>query len=100
MAEIKKGVKSFFMGESEEKPLAEMSFVFTGEHLIIIDRTYVSDELSGRGIGTGDTLSAVIAAELSKGNWLTGREKRIGRLFLCALMRKRRWRKTASIMIC
>ena len=51
MLEIKKGTKSFYIGDSEEKPLAEMAFVPTGERLIIIDHTYVSDALNGQGIG-------------------------------------------------
>ena len=48
---VKKGVKSFYVGDSEENPLAKMTFVPTGEHRIIVDHTYVSDELSGQGIG-------------------------------------------------
>lgn len=47
---IKKGVKSFYLGDSEEFPLAEMTFVLSGD-IIIIDHTYVSDELGGQGIG-------------------------------------------------
>ncbi len=49
--EIKKGDHSFFIDDSEEKILAEMTFVPTGEHLIIIDHTYVSDVLKGQGVG-------------------------------------------------
>lgn len=49
--EIKKGRKSFYIGDSEEEPLAEMSFVKSGESIIIIDHTHVSDELGGQGIG-------------------------------------------------
>lgn len=51
MLEIKKGIKSFYVGDSEENPLAEMAFVISGESLIIIDHTYVSDELNGQGVG-------------------------------------------------
>ena len=51
MLEIKKGVKSFYIGDSEETPLAEMAFVNAGEKLIIIDHTYVSEELNGQGVG-------------------------------------------------
>lgn len=51
MIVIKKGTKRFYVGESEEKPLAEMSYVTEGEKLIIIDHTYVSEELNGQGIG-------------------------------------------------
>ncbi|WP_019849984.1 GNAT family N-acetyltransferase [Desulfitobacterium sp. PCE1] len=51
MLEIKKGTKSFYIGDSEENPLAEMTYVLSDDHLIIIDRTYVSEELNGQGIG-------------------------------------------------
>ncbi|MDD2447928.1 MAG: GNAT family N-acetyltransferase [Tissierellia bacterium] len=49
--EIKRGVKSFYVGDSEEAPLAEMAFVPSGDNIIIIDHTYVSDELGGQGVG-------------------------------------------------
>lgn len=49
--EIKKGVKSFYIGDSEDSPLAEMSFVLSGDNIIIIDHTHVSDELGGQGVG-------------------------------------------------
>lgn len=51
MLDIKKGTKSFYVGDLEENPLAEMTFVRSGDNIIIIDHTYVSDELSGEGIG-------------------------------------------------
>ena len=51
MTEIKKGSKSFYMGDSEDDPLAEMTFVRTGDKILIIDGTHVSKELSGQGIG-------------------------------------------------
>lgn len=51
MIEVKKGIRSFYIGDSEENPLAEMTFVPTGNNLIIIDHTYVSDELNGQGVG-------------------------------------------------
>lgn len=51
MLEVKKGNKSFYVGDSENNPLAEMTYVISGESLIIIDHTYVSDELNGQGIG-------------------------------------------------
>lgn len=49
--EIKKGNNKYYVGDSEENPLAEMTYVPTGENLIIIDHTYVADELNGQGIG-------------------------------------------------
>ena len=51
MVEVKKGSNSFYIGDSEENPLAEMTYVPSNEDLIIIDHTYVSEELTGRGIG-------------------------------------------------
>lgn len=51
MLKIKRGAKSFYVGDSEESPLAEMTFLLTGRHLITIDHTYISDELKGQGVG-------------------------------------------------
>ncbi len=51
MVEVKKGTKSFYVGDSEEKPLAEMTFVPSGDNIVIIDHSYVSDELNGQGVG-------------------------------------------------
>ena len=51
MVEVKKGTKSFYVGDSEENPLAEMSFVPSGDNLITIDHTHVSEELNGQGVG-------------------------------------------------
>ena len=51
MTEIKKGSKSFYMGDYEDDPLAEMTFLRTGDKILIIDGTHVSKELSGQGIG-------------------------------------------------
>ena len=48
--QIKKGIKSFYVGDSEEAPLAEMVFTLNDE-VIIIEHTNVSDELSGQGVG-------------------------------------------------
>lgn len=51
MAEVKKGMQSFYIGGSEESPLAEMEFIISDENVITIEHTYVSDELNGQGIG-------------------------------------------------
>ena len=50
MLTIKQSDKSFYVGDSEKSPLAEMTFVYAGED-IIIDHTSVSDELRGQNIG-------------------------------------------------
>lgn len=49
--DVKHGSKSFYIGESEDAPLAEMGYVNSGEKLIIIDHTTVPDSLSGQGVG-------------------------------------------------
>lgn len=51
MVEVKKGAKSFYVGDSEENPLAEMAFVSAGDHIVIIDQTHVAEELKGQGVG-------------------------------------------------
>ncbi|WP_028778000.1 GNAT family N-acetyltransferase [Shimazuella kribbensis] len=49
--EIKKGTNKFYISNNENQTLAEIHFVPTGEERIIVDHTYVSDELRGQGIG-------------------------------------------------
>ncbi|MBU3160804.1 N-acetyltransferase [Clostridium frigoris] len=49
MLDIKKGVKSFYVGDNEEEPLAKMEFL-NGD-AITIDHTFVSDELRGQNVG-------------------------------------------------
>lgn len=51
MLEIKKGSKSFYIGDSEENPLAEMEFSLTDDNIITIEHTSVSEELNGQGVG-------------------------------------------------
>lgn len=51
MLEIKEGNNNFYIGNSENKPLAKMTFVPTGNNFIIIDHTSVSEELKGQGVG-------------------------------------------------
>ncbi|MFA5524114.1 MAG: GNAT family N-acetyltransferase [Tissierellales bacterium] len=51
MLEVKKGTNKFYIGDSEEKPLAEMTFVCSGENLIVVEHTFVSGELGGQGVG-------------------------------------------------
>lgn len=51
MLTIKRAEKSFYVGDSEKSPLAEMTFVYAGEDIIIIDHTSVVDELRGQNIG-------------------------------------------------
>lgn len=51
MLTIKRAEKSFYVGDSEKSPLAEMTFVYAGDNIIIIDHTSVSEELRGQNIG-------------------------------------------------
>ncbi len=51
MVEIKQGKQKFYVGESEEKNIAEIHYVPTGADRLIIDHTFVSDELRGQGVG-------------------------------------------------
>ena len=47
---IEKGDRSFYIGLADS-PIAEMSYVESGEGLIIIDSTHVGAELKGQGAG-------------------------------------------------
>src|SRR5699024_4878450 len=51
MAEIKKEENKVIIGDSQENPLAEIHFVPSGATKLIVDHTYVSDEVRGQGIG-------------------------------------------------
>lgn len=51
MINIKKGINKFYIGDSEYNPTAEVTYVDNGEHIIIIDHTFVSDELRGQKVG-------------------------------------------------
>ncbi|UJS28873.1 N-acetyltransferase [Macrococcoides canis] len=51
MMQVKHGNSKFYIGDSEQTPKAMMTYVKTGEGLIIIDHTEVSDELRGQGAG-------------------------------------------------
>ena len=50
MIEIKKGANSFYVGDNEEEPLAKMGMVHNGDE-IIIDHTFVSEQLRGQNVG-------------------------------------------------
>ncbi len=51
MNDIKKGNQRFYIGESENETVAEITWVPSGENLIIIDHTHVAKDLEGQGIG-------------------------------------------------
>ncbi len=48
--DIKRGSKGFYLGDNEEAPLAKINFLDNGTN-IIIDETFVSEELRGQNIG-------------------------------------------------
>lgn len=50
MIDIKKGEKSFYVGDNEEEPLANMELVYNGDE-IIINHTFVSEQLRGQNVG-------------------------------------------------
>lgn len=50
MPEIKKGNHQFFIGDDEENAIAYVTFEDKDESTIIVDHTFVSDELRGQGV--------------------------------------------------
>ncbi len=50
MLEVKKGANSFYIGDSEVNPLAELTYVIKND-VIVADHTYVFEELNGQGVG-------------------------------------------------
>jgi len=50
MPNIEKGENKFYIGDDIKEPLAELTFVESGENRIVVDHTYVSEELRGQGI--------------------------------------------------
>ncbi|MDY0407503.1 GNAT family N-acetyltransferase [Virgibacillus soli] len=49
MHTIKRGHDKFFIGETEENPIAEITFIKEGNTLIV-NHTYVSNDLRGQGV--------------------------------------------------
>lgn len=50
MPTIKKGNNKFYVGEDEQSAIAEITFKPSEGNEIIVDHTYVSDELRGEGM--------------------------------------------------
>lgn len=59
MAVVKHGDMKFYIGDSEQKPDAELTYVPTGDDQITIDHTEVSEELRGEGVGKELVAAAV-----------------------------------------
>jgi hypothetical protein len=49
--DIKEGINKFYIADIQENPKAEVTYVNTGEDEIIIDHTFVADELRGQKVG-------------------------------------------------
>lgn len=66
MATINKGENKFYVGDNIRNPLAEITFVESGEERLVIDHTYVSNDLRGQGIA-GQLLENVVNYAREKG---------------------------------
>ena len=51
MITIKEGNNKFYLGDSENNSKAEITYINSGDDTIIIDHTFVSDELRGQKLG-------------------------------------------------
>jgi uncharacterized protein len=51
MHEFKEDTKKFYLGDSSQNPQAEVTYVNHNEDTIIINHTFVSNELRGQNIG-------------------------------------------------
>lgn len=51
MLDIKKGLNKFYIGDSEENPLAQIILTDTNKDIIKIEHTYVYEQLKGQGAG-------------------------------------------------
>jgi hypothetical protein len=59
MTTINKAENKFYIGDDVKSPLAEMTYIESNKSLLVIDHTYVSDELRGQGIA-GKLLEQVV----------------------------------------
>ncbi|WP_100012366.1 GNAT family N-acetyltransferase [Lentibacillus sediminis] len=59
MVTIKQGKGKYYAGEDEANPLAEIIFSQSEEKNLVIEHTYVSDELRGEGVA-GQLISQVV----------------------------------------
>lgn len=49
--EIKTGINKFYIGDTEENPLAQIILTDFEENIIKIEHTYVYEQLKGKGAG-------------------------------------------------
>lgn len=57
--EIKKGKNKFYIGESEDKDIARITWTNGGDKLIVVTHTFVAPELRGQNIA-GQLLQKVV----------------------------------------
>jgi uncharacterized protein len=59
MSEIKHGQNKFFVGEDENNPTAEITYQKDSSGNLVVEHTFVSDELRGQGMA-GQLVEKVI----------------------------------------
>ncbi|KKE78747.1 N-acetyltransferase [Oceanobacillus caeni] len=60
MVTINKAENIFYVGDDVKEPIAELTFNQSSGNNIVVDHTYVSDELRGQGIA-GQLVEKVVA---------------------------------------
>ncbi|MFS0672212.1 GNAT family N-acetyltransferase [Ornithinibacillus sp. 179-J 7C1 HS] len=66
MAEIKHGQNKIYIGDNEHSPSAEITFQKDAIGNLVVDHTFVSDELRGQGVA-GQLVDEVITFAKQKG---------------------------------
>ncbi|WP_042148552.1 GNAT family N-acetyltransferase [Paucisalibacillus sp. EB02] len=66
MTEIKQGQAKFFIGKDEVNPKAEITYQKDSNGNLVVDHTYVSDELRGQGMA-GQLVDKVISYARQEG---------------------------------
>jgi predicted GNAT family acetyltransferase len=59
MSEIKKGTNKFYLGESDTKNIAKITWVPGGQNIIVVNHTFVDPSLRGQNIA-GQLLAEVV----------------------------------------
>lgn len=65
--DIKEGDNRFYIGENEKDPLAEIVFPYKEKGVIVIERTFVSEELRGQSIAA-KLLEKVVSKARAEGS--------------------------------
>ena len=64
--DIKVGENRFYIGDSEKEPQAEIVFCYQKSDIIVIERTFVSEQLRGQNIA-GQLLQKVVEKAREEG---------------------------------